>query len=73
VTALDPSLRDAEEVVRQAGTDANAGLTSEEAASRLARHGPNRLDAKAAVPAWRRLLAQFTDPLIYLLLAAVVV
>jgi len=73
VTATDPSLRDAEEVVRHAGTDPTAGLTSDEAASRLARRGPNRLDAKAAVPAWRRLLAQFTDPLIYLLLAAVVV
>jgi len=73
VTATDPSLRDAEEAVRLADTDAGAGLTSDEAARRLARHGPNRLDARAAVPAWRKLLAQFTDPLIYLLLVAVVV
>jgi len=74
VTATaDPSLQDADEVVRAGGTDAEDGLTSPEAARRVATHGPNRLDAKAAVPAWRKLLAQFTDPLIYLLLAAVVV
>jgi magnesium-transporting ATPase (P-type) len=74
VTATaDPSLRDPDEAVRAADTDAEHGLTSDEAARRLAEHGPNRLDAKAAVPAWRKLLAQFTDPLIYLLLAAVVV
>ena len=71
--SADPSLRDSSEVARDADTDAEAGLTSNEAARRLARHGPNRLDAKAAVSAWRKLLAQFTDPLIYLLLAAVVV
>src|SRR5690606_9780950 len=58
---------------RAADTDAEHGLTSDEAARRLDEHGPNRLDAKAAVPAWRKLLAQFTDPLIYLLLTAVVV
>jgi len=73
VTATDPSLRDADEAVREAGTDAEKGLTSDEAARRLAHNGPNRLEAKAAVPKWRKLLAQFTNPLIYLLMAAAVV
>ncbi len=69
----NPSLVDATEVVRSLGSDVVAGLTSAEAAARLARFGPNRLASAAAVPAWRKLLAQFADPLIYLLLAAVVV
>ena len=58
MTATDPSLWDAGEAIRDADTDAENGLTSEEAARRLADHGPNRLDAKAAVPAWRKLLAK---------------
>jgi magnesium-transporting ATPase (P-type) len=48
-------------------------LTAEEAGARLARYGPNRLEEKPAVPAWRRFVGQFADPLIYLLLFAVVV
>jgi magnesium-transporting ATPase (P-type) len=60
-------------VVADLGTDPRSGLTGAEAAARLARHGPNRLDAAVAVPRWRKLLAQLTDPLVELLLAAVVV
>jgi magnesium-transporting ATPase (P-type) len=71
--ALDPSLRDGPDVVRSMGADAEHGLSAAEAAKRLERHGPNRIDAAAAVPAWRRLLAQFADPLIYLLLGAIAV
>jgi magnesium-transporting ATPase (P-type) len=73
MVASDPTLLEASEVVRQLDTDAHAGLTGQEAARRLAVHGPNRLAAAAAVPAWRKLLAQFADPLIYLLLAAIAV
>jgi magnesium-transporting ATPase (P-type) len=54
-------------------TDVRAGLTAAEAARRLQRYGRNELEAEAPVPAWRRFLAQFADPLIYLLLVAVVV
>jgi len=49
------------------------GLSAQEAARRLAQNGPNALRAAPHVPAWRRALAQFQDPLIYLLLAAVAV
>ena len=55
------------------GTDARRGLSAAEATARLARFGPNRLEAAERVPAWRKFLGQFADPLIYLLLAAVVV
>lgn len=48
-------------------------LTPHEAARRLARDGPNELRSMPPVPAWRRILAQFQDPLIYLLLAAVAI
>src|ERR671914_1903645 len=69
----DPSLVEAGQVVRSVGGDSESGLTSAEAADRLARIGPNRLDPAAGVPAWRKLVSQFADPLIYLLLAAIAV
>ena len=69
----DPSLRDAGAVAAALGTDLQGGLDTPEAARRLARFGPNSLRAVAPVPAWRRVLSQFRDPLIYLLLAAVVI
>ena len=65
--------REAAEVAASLGTDVRRGLSTAEAAARLARFGPNRLEAAGQVPAWRKFLAQFADPLIYLLLAAVVV
>jgi magnesium-transporting ATPase (P-type) len=68
-----PWLRDAADVAAELGTDLRSGLTAEEAGARLARYGPNRLEEKPAVPAWRRFVGQFADPLIYLLLFAVVV
>jgi magnesium-transporting ATPase (P-type) len=55
------------------GTDLEHGLSSAEAARRLARDGPNALRQTPPVPAWRRLIGQLRDPLIYLLLAAIVV
>lgn len=64
---------DADDVARTLSSDVERGLDGKEAARRLAKHGSNVLRAKAATPAWRRLLAQFQDPLVYLLLAAVVV
>ena len=69
----DPSIIDADEVAKILGVDVRSGLTSQEAARRLAEDGPNELRSAAPLPVWRRLLSQFQDPLIYLLLAAVVV
>lgn len=59
----DPSLRDAADVAIEVGVDATVGLSAAEAAARLARGGPNELRAKPPVPVWRRILAQFQDPL----------
>ncbi len=49
------------------------GLTHEEAARRLARHGPNRLPEPQARGPLRRFLAQFHNVLIYVLLGAAVI
>ena len=69
----DPSLLDWTRVAASLTVDPEAGLEDAEAAGRLARFGPNRLDPGTTVPGWRKFLAQFADPLIYLLMAAVVV
>ena len=69
----DPWRLDAQVVARSQGTDPARGLTAGEAAARLARVGRNQLAAAAPVPRWRKLLAQFRDPLVYLLLVAVAV
>lgn len=69
----DPWLRDAGAVARDLGVNPQQGLPSAEAARRLAQHGPNTLRGAPPRPAWRRLLAQFQDPLGYLLLAAILI
>lgn len=51
-------------------TDPQAGLSTAEARARLTRYGRNELAAEKPVPAWRRFLAQFQDPLVILLLVA---
>src|SRR5690606_4034331 len=69
----DPSVLDASTVVRQARTDPESGLSTAEAARRLAEAGPNELRRAEPVPAWRRFVEQFRDPLIYLLFAAIAI
>ena len=66
----EPWQRPSEDVARALGTDARRGLSRGEAERRLAEAGPNRLEAAKPVPGWRKFLAKFNDPLIYLLLAA---
>ncbi len=65
--------RDSSEVADKLNVELASGLSSAEASARLARDGPNVLDAAKQVSAWRKLFRQFDDPLIYLLLVAVVV
>jgi magnesium-transporting ATPase (P-type) len=74
-TALrqDPSVLEVEEVAEALAVDLDSGLSSAEAARRLAADGPNELRGTPPVPIWRKILAQFQDPLIYLLLVAVVI
>lgn len=59
-----------EQVESLLGTS-SAGLSQDEAERRLARVGPNRLARQSARPWWQRLLRQFNNLLIYVLLGAV--
>ncbi len=74
-TALpdDVSLIDIADLALVLGTDLEHGLGAEEAATRLRADGPNELRAVPPMPAWRRVLAQLQDPLVYLLGAAAAV
>ena len=62
-----------DDVVAALASDVTAGLTSDEARKRLEVHGRNRIDPVPPVPAWRKFAAQFADPLVALLLVAMVV
>jgi len=66
-------VREVEDLARELDVDPSVGLTSAEAARRLATDGPNELRSRPPVPLWRKVLAQFQDPLIYLLLVAVAI
>lgn len=68
--SVDPSLTDAQAVADALNVDPNTGLSQAEAERRLAKFGPNELASAPPVPKWKKFLAQFRDPLVYLLLAA---
>jgi P-type Ca2+ transporter type 2C len=70
---LAPYRRPGEEVVAWLKSDARKGLSSAEAKARLASHGPNELAQQKPVPAWKKLLVQFCDPLVILLLVAALI
>ncbi len=65
--------QDVDEVITALTSDATVGLTDDEARARLELHGRNELTAERPVRAWRRLLAQFRNVLVILLLIATAV
>jgi len=67
---VDAYRQPVEEVVTALGTDAERGLSAQEAQTRLERVGRNELEAEQPVPTWRKFLAQFQDVLVILLLIA---
>ena len=64
---------EASETLAALGTDSAKGLDGEEAARRLKTFGPNILTAKKGKSLLVRVLEQFQDVLIYILLAAAVI
>ncbi len=60
----------AESVLTALGVSPKTGLAEAEASARLARFGPNELQAKPPIPLWQRFASQFNDILVILLLAA---
>ncbi len=72
-TGTDPSMREAADIARELGVELASGLSGAEAARRLASDGPNQLRSTPSRSLWSKVLAQFQDPLISLLLVAVVI
>ncbi len=62
----------AEEVLRGQGSE-RGGLTSQEAAARLSKHGPNRLQEAKKITNFQRFLQQLKDPMLLILMAAAAV
>src|SRR6185437_7031866 len=58
--------------VSRAAAAADGGLSSAEAAARLARFGPNELPRARRTPLWRMIADQVRDPLVMVLLVAAV-
>lgn len=61
-----------QEVLDELHTSRRHGLTTDEAAARLRRYGPNQLAAKPPVPVWRQFLNTLKEPLVIILFIAVV-
>jgi P-type Ca2+ transporter type 2C len=71
-TELPAYAREAADVVRASGSDLGTGLTTTEAAQRLAKNGPNALPAEESAPTWQRFLAQYKNYMQIILLVAAV-
>lgn len=61
------------EVLDQLDTDGVLGLTSAEVGRRQAHYGPNQIESEPPIPWPVRLLQQFANPVVYLLLAAIAI
>src|SRR3954462_15083459 len=59
-----------EGAVQELHVEPERGLTSEEAAERLAHYGPNRFARVRAEPRWHAFLRQYRDPIQIVLLGA---
>ncbi len=66
----NPYQQSADEVLSAFASDSRNGLSESEARERLDKYGANELKAKKPVPGWKKLLAQFQNVLVVLLLAA---
>ena len=63
-------LASADDVLGELSSNEESGLTSAEAASRLAQYGPNKLDEEEKTPLWKRFFEQMGDPMVIMLLVA---
>jgi Ca2+-transporting ATPase len=58
-------------VVEKLETDINKGLTNKEASNRLLKYKDNEIQKKESQNKWGVLISQFLDPIIYILLVAI--
>ncbi len=70
---IDPSIADVAAVAQELDCNLENGLSASIALERLQKNGANTLRSAPPEPVWRRLLRQFQDPLVYLLLGAIVI
>lgn len=68
-----PHRMPAVDVVAALQSDAARGLSRDEAQRRLAHYGPNELKSAPETPWWRRLLEQFQNVLVIILLVAILI
>ncbi|MFR3878072.1 MAG: cation-transporting P-type ATPase [Collinsella sp.] len=61
------------EVLSDQGVDENLGLSNDEASSRLAKTGPNKLEEAEKTPLWKRFFEQMADPMVIMLIVAAVI
>ena len=69
----DPSVSDTDTVTKEFDANIETGLSAQQASERLAKNGTNTLRSAPRPPVWRRILRQFQDPLVYLLLVAILI
>ena len=68
-----PHREPVESVVSALGSDTTRGLSGPEAQRRLDQYGPNQLKSAPETPWWRRLIEQFQNFLVIILLVATVI
>ncbi len=72
-TISNPWARSFDDVAHEVLADRETGLRASEAARRLAASGPNEIDERPPESSAHRLLRQFRDPLVLLLLVAIAI
>jgi Ca2+-transporting ATPase len=72
IDVAEAHLHHSADIARHLGVRFDAGLAADDVVERQRRHGPNRLPEAPPRPAWKRLLDQFSDFMILVLLAAAV-
>ena len=63
-------LEEKQSVLDELGVTEQGGLSASEAASRLAKHGPNKLKEEEKTPLWIRFFQQMADPMVIMLIVA---
>jgi len=71
-TALKHYFMSKDDVLMEVGSN-EGGLTSGEAAQRLDKYGPNRLEEGRKTAIFQRILAQISDPMVLVLIAAAII
>ena len=71
--AFDAYALDSADVLQRLESDSTRGLSSQEAATRIARDGYNELAQAPPEPLWRKLVAQFQELVVWILIVAAVI